>query len=337
MGHEPWPKLAAALAAVAHSFVESSRNYLHPTATIVRVHLWAASHDRPVSWACQARNWGSPRRSSGRPKLLPDQSTVSRRVNHEVPGGGGPNDFERFLSLVGEELQRTGRLGDASPSPSPSPSPAPLVAVRRVDGKPLEVAAHSRDRDAAWGRGAGGKRRGYKLHAIWRAADVMPEQFAVCPLNACEKLVARRLVLRLGRSAACGAGYLLGDAGYDDKKLFDLSLRMANHQLLCPRQHPGAGLGHRRRSPGRLRSIAMLEVPGQASSFGRDLYAQRRGIETDLGNLTGFGGGLTTGLPAWVRRPWRVRAWVHAKLLVNAARILALRAARAARAAPLLA
>jgi hypothetical protein len=67
--------------------------------------------------------------------------------------------------------------------------------------------------------------------------------------------------------------------------------------------------------------------PGGAppvNGFGRSPRDDRRQIERDPGNLAGFGGGLA-GLPARARRVWRVRPWVHGKLLVNAARIRRLR------------
>ncbi len=55
------------------------------------------------------------------------------------------------------------------------------------------------------------------------------------------------------------------------------------------------------------------------TEFGKKLYRFRRQIERDFGNLFSFGGGLTR-LPPWVRRFPRVRNWVNAKLLINAAR-----------------
>jgi hypothetical protein len=64
----------------------------------------------------------------------------------------------------------------------------------------------------------------------------------------------------------------------------------------------------------------MLESPARVNSFGGELYARRTGVERDFSGLACFGGGLTT-LPPWVRRIRRVRAWVMAKLLINAARI----------------
>ena len=50
--------------------------------------------------------------------------------------------------------------------------------------------------------------------------------------------------------------------------------------------------------------------------------AGRTDIERQFSQLVCFGGGLAT-LPPWVRRIWRVRNWVMAKLLINAVRILA--------------
>ena len=100
-----------------------------------------------------------------------------------------------------------------------------------------------------------------------------------------------------------------------------------NHRLLAPRGKPGGGFGHRRQS--RLRCVQQLEVPPGGSRFGRRLHGEHRGhVERDFANLVGFGGGLT-GLPPWSRRIWRVRHWVHAKLLINAARIVRRRRLRA--------
>ena len=66
-------------------------------------------------------------------------------------------------------------------------------------------------------------------------------------------------------------GYLLADGHYDASDLYDLAAA-ANHQLVAPRQHPGAGLGHHYQSEHRLRSLAMLEVPAGVNDFGRRLH-----------------------------------------------------------------
>ena len=71
---ERWAELSAALAAVAGVYKRRGKDH-YPTALIVRVYLWAALFDRPISWACHSRNW----KPATRPEVLPDQSTMSRR------------------------------------------------------------------------------------------------------------------------------------------------------------------------------------------------------------------------------------------------------------------
>ena len=281
---ERWAELSAAISAVAAEFGRHKRDR-HCTALVVRVHTWAALHDRPVSWACRAKNW--PARA--RPAKLPGQSTMSRRMRRP--------DFEQFQRRVG--LRMNGR-------------PAPAL-VKAADGKALELPNHSTDRDATWSRGVGRTSPGYKLHAIV-SGNPMPDAFAVTTLNVCEKRMAARLI---GRVAGCG--YLLGDGHYDASWLFDYC-HHHRHQLLCPRAKPGTGLGHHYVSPHRRRAIDLLEVPAAVNPFGPRLYDRRTDVERDFSGLACSGGGLAS-LPPWVRRIWRVRAWVTAKLLINAARI----------------
>jgi hypothetical protein len=182
--------------------------------------------------------------------------------------------------------------------------------IKWIDGKPLPISRHSQDKDARFGRGAGGLDKGYKLHAIWSDSPI-PEAFSVQPMNRDERHVAAEMIMR-----SPGKGYLLADANYDSRSLYDLAAAWG-YQLVAPRSKPGRGLGHRPRSPHRLRSIDMLEGP---STFGRSLYRLRRTIESQFAGLTCFGGGLPC-LPPWVRGLCRVRLYVHAKLLINAARI----------------
>jgi hypothetical protein len=190
--------------------------------------------------------------------------------------------------------------------------------LRRIDGKALPVAGHTTDRNAGYGKGQRLMAKGYKLHALW-SENPMPDDWAVAPLDACEKRIARRFITRLrGRG-----GYLLADGNYDDSNSYDRA-GARDIQLLAPRARPGAGLGHRYQSERRKRAIAMLEAPAGLDEFGRSLRRQRTRVERDFGNLTSFGGGLAP-LPAWVRRPWRVRRWVHGKLMINACRIRRLR------------
>lgn len=296
MEREQWSELVAAIRAVDKGFIEPPR-VVHRTAAVVMVHAFAALHGQSVSWACRAGSWIGWKR----PPALPDQSTMSRRVRTEA--------FARFQLRVGRRLDAAylERRGEAG---------RPPALLRIADGKPLEVPAHSGDRQAAWGRGAGGLRRGYKLHAIWSDLP-MPDAFAVTPLDVCEKRMCRRLLGRLPEGAA---GYLLADALFDKSELHDECV-CRNHRLVCPRIKPGTGLGHGYPSPHRLRAMDLLEPPPGASGFGAGLYARRTDIERRFGQAVSAGGGLCAP-PAWVRRPWRVRPWVTAKLLINAARVV---------------
>jgi Transposase DDE domain len=179
--------------------------------------------------------------------------------------------------------------------------------VMRVDGKPLVVGSHSKDPDAAWGRTRRGWAKGYKLHAIYDGGRI-PIAWEVTPLNVAEPETAARLVL----SIKGGGGYILGDKSYDSNPLHDAALAVGC-QLVAERKRPKSALGHRRHSPGRLRSIEILR-----QEFGQKLYAFRDQIERDFGWLTNHAAGLAP-LPNWVRRISRVRLWVQAKLLIHAA------------------
>jgi hypothetical protein len=284
MEPELWAETSAAISAVAMSWKRHSGDQ-HSTALIVRVYHWACLHDRPPSWACEAKHWNP----STRPAVLPSQSTMSRRTRRA--------DFESFLKRVGRRMNG---------------KPGPRM-VKVIDGKPLELPNHTTDPDAAWGRGVSRMSVGYKIHAVF-SGNPMPDAFAITPLGVCEKRMAGRLIGRAG-----GLGYLPGDGRYDASWLFD-RCHGHHHPLLCPRAKPDTGEGHHYVSPHRRRSIQMLEIPIGVSTFGRDLYARRTNIERDFSQMVCFGAGLGP-LPTWVRRIWRVRHWVMNKLLINAARI----------------
>jgi hypothetical protein len=175
-----------------------------------------------------------------------------------------------------------------------------------VDGKPMLVGSHSKDPDACWGHVRRGWAKGYKLHAVYGPAR-LPLCWEVTALNTAESCVAERLIPALGR----GGGYILGDSSYDSNHLHDTALA-CGRQLVAKRKRPNAGLGHRRHSPGRLRSIELLH-----SNFGRSLFAERDTIERKFGWLTNHAAGLAP-LPNWVRRLPRVRLWTQAKLIVDA-------------------
>jgi hypothetical protein len=256
-------------------------SWKYSTYEIVGVYFWSVVNDRPMYWSVDKANWPPDLC----PPRLPPQSTLSRRMRR--------SDAEQLMTKIeGTFLALAG---------------VSQLLIRMIDGKPLAVSGVTKDKDAGYGRGAGGMQKGYKLYAVW-ATGPLPLAWGLAPMNRSEKTMARQLIPTLP-----GEGYLLGDPEYDCNALYDLA-HDAGHQLLAPKRQKNLGLGHRPQSPNRLRSIELMK-----SSFGKALYRFRRQIERDFGNLVSFGGGLTC-LPAWVRRFTRVRNWVHAKLLVNAAR-----------------
>ncbi len=280
MERELWPLLYRTVREVARGF---SQKYVHiPGWVLLVTMLWAALHDRPVSWACQRAHWQTTRL---RPDHLPSPATMSRRVDRVG------------LGLLWRAVEH--RLRELS-----SRAPA-LVAF--LDGKPLPVGGATKDPDARYGRAAGTMAKGYKLHTIW-STRAMPETWEVTPLNTGETVVARRLIPQLS-----DGGYLLADGNYHSNPLFDLAGQQG-YQLIVPL--PKGRPGHQYQSPYRLRSIALMK-----NAFGKEMYRMRIGIEESYGNSVSFGGGLAP-LPAWVRGLNRVRTWVWAKLLINGVRIL---------------
>jgi hypothetical protein len=181
--------------------------------------------------------------------------------------------------------------------------------VQMIDAKGLPVSGVSKDPDAGTGRAAGGFQKGYKFYAIWSDGPI-PQAWGLAPMNVSEKTMARQLIPTLS-----GGGYLLGDAEYDANPLYDAAAE-AGYQLVTKKRNDRGrgGLGHRRQSAGRLRSIELMNT-----QFGRALYDRRNAIECRFGTLTATGGGLAP-LPAWVRRFHRIRHWVQAKILAVAIR-----------------
>jgi hypothetical protein len=267
-------------AVMAATYPDPATGVRHTDRWVVLTYLWACLHDRPVRWACDPAHWPADRR----PAALPSQPTMSRRLR------AAP--VRRLLNALLARFRGDPRAD----------------WVKYLDGKALPVGGCSKDPDARTGYGAGGYFDGYKLHAVWGRAPV-PLAWEVRPANQAEPTTARLLVNRLG-----GAGYLVGDSSFDSNPLHAQAARR-HHQVVAPPKKPqGAGRGHHPQSPHRLRALELLRHP-----FGEALYRSRSYVERCFGHLTSFGGGLGP-LPSWVRRLHRVRLWVAAKLLINAAR-----------------
>src|SRR5882757_8361066 len=161
----------------------------YSTAEIVAVYFWAVLHDRPTSWAAQPTEWPADLR----PEPLPPQSTLSRRLKQA--------DAVELMTAVEQQLVVLIGLGQHW--------------IHVLDGKPLAVSPISHDRDAAWGRGARGMQKGYKLHAVWNGGPLFTT-WTLAPMNSSEKTVARRML-----ESMLGGGYLLADSQYDANYLYD--------------------------------------------------------------------------------------------------------------------
>lgn len=251
---------------------------------IVKVFYWGVIHDRPISWACRMENWPLHLRR-GR---LPSNSTMSRRL--------------RTMRVVA--------LLDALEQHLTKPTAGSLYWM--MDGKPLVISGCSKDRQAGYGRAARSKAKGYKLHAIVGKGGSLAA-WRIAPMNKDERVMGERML-----KTTVLQGYVVADANYDSNRLHQVCDARGNQQLVTPRRYgPGRKVGHRAQSPGRLRSIAILENP--TPEFGRQLLVERGAIERYFGNATNWGGGLTHP-PAWVRTHRRVRRWVQAKLALTALR-----------------
>src|SRR5262245_61332440 len=238
---------------------------------IVRVFYWAVIHDRSINWACQRKNWPL----HARRKALPSDTTMSRRQQN-------PHVIA-LLDAVEQRVTRPTRPG----------------LYWMIDGKPLVIGSCSKDRQAGYGKAARSKAKGYKLHAII-APDGSLGAWRIAPMNKDERVMAKRLL-----KTADVQGYIVGDANYDSNYLHQACDARGNCQFVTPRRYgPGRNVGHRAQSPGRLRSIALLENPWPL--FGLQLMQCRSAIERCFGNATNWSGALTH-LPPWVRTYRRVR------------------------------
>lgn len=244
----------------------------------------AAVANKPLSWACRRSNW---------PLWcwrvnVPTPSTMSRRARTK--------HFGLLLVRLNESLKAA----------------LPGSALKFLDGKPLVVAGHSKDRDARWGKTGGGWSKGYRLHAIVNACGAV-EVFAVTALDKGESTVARQVL--------CAATDLRGalvaaDGNFDSNNLYG-TVAEAGGRLLAPRRKAGTGLGHGTdQHPDRLRAIEELErTPGGREDFDR----LRLGVEQAFGLMTSLG---LFAPPTWARRLRRVRMWVMGRILVYHAHLL---------------
>lgn len=218
MERELWKVVYTALKKVARYF-DQKYVQLQPW-RIAAVLLWAALHDRPVSWACDKRNWRTTRRKPGR---LPSEATMSRRADK--------TSFALFLSALANELKGTGPPGWE------------LV----VDGKPLPVGKCSKDRDAKSNQHG----KGYKLHALW-GGKCLPETWEVTAARENEGSVAVRLLAQVR-----GKGFVYADGSYEDNRVYDAA-GASGYLLLADPGKQATGGGHGYQSEYRLLALSFF-------------------------------------------------------------------------------
>lgn len=282
MEHQLWKAIVAVVAGL--DTPPTPARFDFSDVDVVAVHYWAVICDRPTSWACDRRHWPLALRK----RRLPTPSTMSRRLRSA-----------RVVALLDALERRV--LAPARPG-----------LFWMIDGKPLPIGGCSKDRQAGYGRSAGGKAKGYKVHALV-GGDGSVAAWRVAPMNTDERVMAERLLKAAPPEVS---GYVVADSNYDSNKLHAACDRRGELQLLTRRRYgPGNGTGHRQQAAGRLRSMARVENPFPA--FAEGLLMDRAEIERRFGHLTNWGGGLS-GLPAWVRTHRRVRRWVQAKLVLTA-------------------
>jgi hypothetical protein len=270
----------------------------YPNWLVVAMYLWAAWHDRTLSWACDRGHYTGLFRPRG---TLPSVSQFSRRVRSD--------DCQLVLQRVHDALAQRGLLTDEG----------------YLDGKPLLVSPVSKDRQATRGKVSGGFAKGYKLHAFVNEHRRIVV-WSVTGLHEDEKTVATHLLPHLAPSLAPEA-LVLKDSNYDSAPLHKAAAEVlpAGARLVGPlkgQQRVGEGGHHpvtlRQMGPQRRELVAGWQrCPGLL----RLGLKARDTIERVFGVLCCTAGGLGTALPPWVRTLARVTRWVGAKIVLYNARL----------------
>lgn len=295
MDRDVWANVVGAVDRALRKLKPGGRTPVFSHRLIALMYLWAAWHDRCLSWACDRAHYGN----LFRPRRLPSISRFARRVKGEV--------VRQVLQSVHDDLAAAG-LG------------RPLGYF---DGKPLAVSPVSKDPDARRGHVTGGFAKGYKLHA-YVAEDRRVAVWSVTPLNAAEQGVAALLCAHLPPATVPDA-WVMADGNYDAAPLHR-ALGARGRRLLTPlkaQQRVKGGQHH----PVTLRQMgperrAAIELDRACPELKAEALRKRNNVEGAFSVLA-CAMQLGATLPSFVRRLGRVTRWVGAKIILYHARLLA--------------
>lgn len=226
MEHERYRSLRNMLRTVAKQHRDNPR-CTHDDATIVLILLFAALHDRAISWACVPGNWPWQLR----PRNMPSQSCVSRRWRSE----GVMQLLASLFQNYREHLPRS--------------------SYKYIDATPLPVGGTSRDPQRGWGYCGGMKQPGYQLISVMNTQNVV-ESWCVAPLGIAERTAAHELLPFLS-----AGDVLVGDKGYDQEKLYEHAASRGI-TLITPAVHRGGHAPTFANCPQRGEADAYLQTTG---------------------------------------------------------------------------
>lgn len=301
MERERYRRMRAVLRDVERRHHDNPR-FTHRDSTVLLVALWAALHDKPISWATVPRHWPGdlrPRGGGGGGRggggWLPSQSCMSRRLRGRADANGGadPGIFdllERWQAALRRQM--------------------PDSDVKLIDGRGLVVGGCSKDPDAGFGYAAATMANGYKLHWIIDLFSGAIDGWLVAPMNYPEPAAARCLIAHLPPHTR----YVLADNNYDRNDLYEQAGHAAppyGIQWMAVPRRGAKDLGHQPHSDWRRAAHPWLR-----GADGRATIRKHRVVVEQVNGRIGCSTVAPDHLPYHARRLHRVTLWVALKILI---------------------
>jgi hypothetical protein len=270
--------------------------HTHRDSVVLLTALWAALHNKPLSWATNPKHWPADLRPRGG---LPSQSTMSRRLRLACGSDADPLANERdcrgnvFDLLEKWQAALRRQLADSD--------------VKLIDGRGLTIGGCSKDPDAGFGFCAGTKAKGYKLHWVVDQATGAVDGWLITPMNYPEQRAARLLIEHLPPNTR----YVLADNNYDSGELYELAGARLGVQWMAAARRGVMGFGHHQHSGWRL-----AVQPWLRSERGRRLQSKARVTIEQVNGRIGCAAVGLSHLPYHARRMHRVTIWVALKVLI---------------------